>query len=223
MHTATLVSVQVGEPRTYETPPLYTKRPAPWRSGFVKEPVSGPVMLAHLNLAGDGQADLDAHGGRDKAVNVYPSEHYAHWIGQQVLSALDAGRFGENFTVQGLLESEVCIGDRFRIGSATVEVSQPRQPCWKLAHFIGRADMVKRVIAAGRTGWYFRVLEPGAVEAGTAIELLERPFPRWTLEEANRLMHRDRGDGAGAAALAECPSLSESWRRSFQRRLVRDS
>lgn len=218
MSPASLLSIQVGEPRVYAQPPRFTKRPAPWSSGFVKQPVDGPVALRAAQLDGDGQADLDAHGGRDKAVNVYASEHYAFWQAQGVLDAATPGRFGENFTVQGLLETQVCIGDRYRIGTAVVEVSQPRQPCWKLAHFVGCADMVKRVIRSGRTGWYFRVLEPGQVEAGAAVELLERTAARWTLQEANRVMHRDRDDLDAARALAACPALSDSWRQSLQRR-----
>lgn len=217
--TAALLSIQVGQPRTYSEPPLYSNRAAPWRSGFVKHPVSGAVMLAAHNLAGDGQADLDAHGGADKAVNAYPSEHYDYWITQGILPGFAAGRFGENFTVQGLLESQICIGDRFRIGAATVEVSQPRQPCWKLAHFMARADMVKRVVAAGRTGWYFRVVESGLVGAGNVIELLARPFPQWSLTEANRLMHHDRSDQSAIRELTACPALSQSWRNTFNRRL----
>lgn len=219
MRAATLLSIQVGEPQTYADPPAFTNRAAPWRSGFVKRPVQGPVALREHNLDGDRQADLNAHGGRDKAVNVYPAEHYEHWLEQGILAAYEAGRFGENFTVRGLLEDEVCIGDRFRIGEAVVEVSQPRQPCWKLAHFLQRADMVRRVVACGHTGWYFRVLTPGQVCAGDAIELLERPFPRWRLDEANRLMHHERHDRDAVAALAACAALSRSWTDSFRRRL----
>lgn len=216
---ATITSIQVGQPRTYSQPPSFVRRPAPWRSGFVKHPVTGPVRLEAEQLAGDGQADRSAHGGPDKAVNLYPSEHYAYWIERGVLAEPRPGAFGENFTVQGLLEGEVCIGDRFGVGTAVVEVSQPRQPCWKLAHFIGRADMVKQVIAAGRTGWYVRVLTPGEVRAGDTLTLQDRPYPRWNLTEANRLMHTDRGDRAGMEALLACPALSQSWRQSFQRRL----
>ena len=220
MPSATLVSIQVGEPRSYTTPPRFSKRPAPWSSSFIKHAIEGPVRLGAENLDGDRQADLSAHGGRDKAVNVYPAEHYPHWIAEGAVAEFIPGTFGENFTVRGLLESELCIGDRFRIGEAAVEVSQPRQPCWKLAHFLRQADMVKRVIAAGRTGWYFRVLEAGAVCAGDAIALLDRPFPRWTLAEANRLMHRDPNDLAAVEALASCPALSQSWVNSFNRRLA---
>ncbi len=220
MQTAALLSIQVGEPRVYDQPPRFAKRPAPWSSAFVKHAVDGPVTLEPGNLADDRQADLKAHGGRDKAVNVYPSEHYVQWIAEGVLPEFVAGGFGENFTVRGLLESELCIGDRFRVGSATVEVSQPRQPCWKLAHFLQRADMVKRVIASGRTGWYFRVLDSGLVRAGDPMELLERPFPRWTLAEANRLMHFEPNDTAVVAELANCPALSHSWVDSFNRRLA---
>ncbi len=220
MSIPALLSIQVGTPRTFDTPPRYAKRSAPWTSAFVKQTVDGPITLDIGNLAGDRQADLDVHGGRDKAVNVYPSEHYVQWIAEGAIPEFVAGSFGENFSVRGLLESELCIGDRFRVGSATVEISQPRQPCWKLAHFLQRADMVKRVIASGRTGWYFRVLETGTVRAGDPIALLERPFPRWTLAEANRLMHFEPNDTPAVVELANCPALSHSWVDSFNRRLA---
>lgn len=218
MASGELLSIQVGLPRTYEAPPRFVRRPAPWRSGFVKEPVSGPLHLGAVNLDGDGQGDLNAHGGADKAVNVYPAEHYDHWVHQGVVAAYRPGAFGENFSIRGLLEDEVCIGDVFAVGGARVQVSQPRQPCWKLAEFLGVQDMVRRVVTAGRTGWYFRVLAPGAVAAGDRLHLQERPHPQWSLARANQVMHHAR-DPEQEAELLACPALSASWRRNLGRRL----
>jgi len=220
MSAAELLSIQVGHPRTYHEPPRFANRAAPWRSGFVKQPVDGPVWLGELNLDGDGQGDLNAHGGVDKAVNVYPAEHYDHWINERLVAGFQPGRFGENFSIRGLLEAEVCIGDVFALGDARVQVSQPRQPCWKLAHFLDTRDMVRRVVECGRTGWYFRVLAPGVVAAGQRLELQERPHPEWPLARANHVMHHAR-DPEQEARLLQCPALSASWRRTLGRRLGR--
>lgn len=159
-----LLSVQVGRPRTVE-----------WRgevvsTGIFKEPVNGPVIVRFLNLDGDEQADLTVHGGRDKAVYVYPSEHYPRW--QKELPELEFpyGAFGENLTVEGMLENEVRIGDRLRIGTAEFVVTQPRMPCYKLAVRFDRVDMLKRLLRTGRSGFYLRVLKEGVLTAGDAIE-----------------------------------------------------
>jgi len=216
---AELLSIQVGRPRTYTDPPRFANRPAPWSSGFEKRPVSGPVWLGEVNLDGDAQADLNAHGGADKAVNVYPQEHYRRWREEGLLTDLPPGAFGENFHIRGLTEANVCIGDVFAVGDARVQVSQPRQPCWKLAHFLGVKDMVRRVVQAGRTGWYFRVLVPGRVCAGDRLVLQERPHPEWTLAEANHVMHHAR-DPRREADLLDCPALSASWQRTLGRRLA---
>ena len=131
----------------------------PWTTGIFKTTVCGPVWLGKLNLAGDAQADLSVHGGIHKAVNVYPSEHYSYWRQDIHLPDMPYGAFGENFTTYGLLEDEVCIGDMFGIGDAVVQVSQPRQPCWKLERRWGIKDFVIRIKETGRIGWYLRVSE----------------------------------------------------------------
>jgi MOSC domain-containing protein YiiM len=133
---------------------------------------------------------------------------------------LDMPSFGENFTTEGLREDEVCIGDVYRVGEALVEVSQPRQPCFKLATWNGEPRLSRWVQQSGRTGFYFRCLAEGRVEAGAAIALVERPFPWATIAEANRLMHRDKQDRAALERLLALPALSESWRQTFQRRLA---
>lgn len=141
-------------------------------TGIFKEPVNRPVALSRLNLAGDQQADLSVHGGPDKAVYAYPSEHYPSW--RQELPDLDLswGAFGENLTTAGLMENNVCIGDEFQIGTAVLKVSQPRLPCYKLAMRLGRPDIIKRFMKSSRSGIYFSVVEEGVLQTGDAIEYL---------------------------------------------------
>src|SRR5215216_4162771 len=175
-----LISVSVGQPRTVE-----------WQGRMIetsifKAPVAGPVALRTLNLDGDRQADLSVHGGAHKAVYVYPSEHYYFWRGELPGVELPWGMFGENFTTAGLLE-DVRIGDRFRIGSAEVIVSEPRVPCYKLGLKFGRADMVKRFLASGRSGFYVMVMKEGVVQAGDTIKLLDRAEQSVTVTDVTQL------------------------------------
>lgn len=215
----TLVSVHVGLPRELGTPGAADPMERPWSSGIRKDPVTGPIRLGRLNLEGDGQADRKNHGGPDKAVCVYPAAHYDHWRRDLRRPDLPYGAFGENFTLAGVVEGDVAIGDVFRIGDAVVQVSQPRQPCWKLARRWKVEDLALRVQRTGFTGWYFRVLEEGVVERGMRLHLLERPHPEWTIARANQVMHDAVDDRAAAAALAACPALSESWRRTLSFRV----
>ncbi len=211
-----LVSLNVGRPR----PLAYRGRHVP--SGFRKSPVSGPVRLGRTNLEGDAQADLRNHGGPDKAVCVYPLEHYPYWD-ERLGRRLGVGAFGENFSTEGLLEPGVCVGDVFRAGGpgrgALVQVSQPRQPCFKLAARHGVKELALWVQETGLTGFYFRVLGEGEVAAGDGIFLVDRPAPAATLAEANRLMHRDKADVAAIERLLAVPELSANWRRNFEKRL----
>ena len=159
-----VLSVQVGRPRDVE-----------WRgevvnTGIFKQPVHGPVIVRYLDLDGDEQADVTVHGGRDKAVYVYPSEHYPLWRKELPELEFPFGAFGENLTVDGLLENDVGIGDLLRIGTAEFVVTQPRMPCYKLAVRFDRTDMLKRLLRSGRTGFYLRVLKEGLLTAGDAIE-----------------------------------------------------
>ncbi len=227
-----LASVQVGRPRTLGTDGARDPIDRPWTSGIFKESVRGPIWLGRTNLVGDAQADLRVHGGPDKAVCAYPAAHYPSWRETLGLD-LPYGAFGENFTVEGLAEDGVCIGDVFAVattagagamtgagegGAARVQVSQPRQPCWKLARKWRTTDLALRVQESGRTGWYFRVLVEGEVAPGMALRLLERPFPQWTVARANEVMDRRRDDRRAAAALAECPALSAGWQETLRPR-----
>jgi MOSC domain-containing protein YiiM len=164
-----LLSVNVGLPREVE----WNGRMI--RTSIFKAPVVGRVHVRKLNLDGDEQSDLAVHGGIDKAVYVYPSEHYAFWRNEFPNAELDWGTFGENLTTEGTLDDKaVHIGDRFRIGSAEFVVTQPRMPCFKLGIRFGRADMVKRFLHTRRNGFYFAVAEEGEVAAGDSIELIAR-------------------------------------------------
>ncbi|AMV27536.1 6-N-hydroxylaminopurine resistance protein [Gemmata sp. SH-PL17] len=213
-----LVSVQVGGPQTFGEEGAADPADRPWTTGFIKAPVTGPVALRRTNLSGDGQADLVNHGGPDKAVCVYPEVHYAYWRADLNRDELPPGAFGENFTVGALAEPDVCIGDVWKVGAAVLQVSQPRQPCWKLARRWRVKDLALRVQQTGFTGWYFRVLQEGVVEAGLPLELVERPEPHWTVERANRVMHHLKSDYAQAAELAALPTLSASWKNTLRTR-----
>lgn len=213
-----LVSIQVGMPRRLGVVGAVDPLEKRWTSAIFKEPVIGPVRVNRLGLEGDGQADRKHHGGPDKAINVYPSEHYAHWRQEFSACNMIAGAFGENFTTVGLLESEVCIGDTFTVGEVLVQLSQPRQPCFKLARRWRVHDFVSRIQRNGRSGWYFRVLRPGELTAGMPLVLAARPHPEWTVARANDLMYRGKSDQRENALLAACPSLSTSWRETLSNR-----
>ncbi|MDH4084177.1 MAG: MOSC domain-containing protein [Nitrospira sp.] len=213
-----IVSLQVGLPRVIEVNDTGTFSGQPWTTGFFKLSVTKPVWLGNLNLDGDAQADLENHGGLDKAVNVYPIEHYPYWTQTLSLRDLPSGAFGENFTTYGLSENEVCIGDTFQIGESLVQVSQPRQPCWKLARRWGIKDLAIRFQETGRTGWYFRVLREGFVKAQDKLVLVDRRDPQWTVALANLIMHHQKNDIDAARELANCPTLSARWRVKLWKR-----
>lgn len=190
-------------------------RGADEHSAIAKRPVAGPVRVRWLGLEGDQQADLAVHGGPEKAIHHYPHDHYPFWretIGAHPL--LDGeGAFGENVSTEGLTEDTVCIGDRFRMGTALVEVAQGRQPCWKLDHRFDGAKVMATVVASRRSGWYYRVLEEGEVEAGADFDLVERPFPEWSVARVFGLLiaggHKQ--DPAGLEALGKVVPLAEAW------------
>ena len=216
-----IASLQVGLPRSYGEGGTDAAEHRPWSTALFKETVDGPRWLGCTNLLGDGQADLVHHGGPDKAVCVYPASHYAYWREKLGISEFGYGAFGENFTVAGLTESDVCIGDVYAVGDAVVQLSQPRQPCWKLARRWGVNDLASRAIAVGLTGWYFRVLREGEVRAGLTLELRDRPCAGWTVARANDVMYRLRDESRLTRELADCALLSDSWRGKLWRRMER--
>ena len=217
--TGLIRSIQVGLPEeAHAESSVDDRRPQPWTTGIFKRPLRGPIHLRTLNLDGDGQADLVHHGGIDKAVCVYPSEHWGHWSSILPQRPLVGGEFGENFTLEGLTESAVCIGDIFSVGSAVVQVSQPRQPCWKLARRWQIKDLAVQVEQTGFTGWYFRVLQEGLVDSNIPLRLTDRPYPEWTVTRANQIMHHERSNVTDAERLSLCPLLSASWQQTLRQR-----
>lgn len=209
-----IVSLNVGKPKpmTYQNKEVI--------SGIYKSPVNGRVHLSYVNFEGDAQADLVHHGGRDKAICVYPFEHYAYWE-NELAQQLPYGAFGENLTTKGLLETAICIGDQFKIGDAVVEVSQPRQPCYKLAARHGWQEMPLKIQETGYTGFYFRVLEEGTVSPQDRMMLLSRNPHAITLSYANQIMHIEKDNLKGIQEILDIPQLSSSWRKTFQKRLYK--
>lgn len=185
-------------------------------SAIAKTAVDGRRAVRWLGVDGDAQADLTVHGGPDKAIHHYPRDHYPYW--QDALGDLPVlnapGAFGENISTSGLTESEACIGDRYRLGTALVEIAQGRQPCWKQAHRLGNAGVVAVMVRSGRSGWYYRVIEEGAVAAGDALELVAQPHPEWTVERVTGLLiaGKGKGDPAAVRALSGLAVLAEGWR-----------
>lgn len=207
-----VLSVNVGMPREVE-----------WRgitilTGIFKSPVTGKLNLRTLNLDGDEQADLTVHGGRDKAVYAYPSEHYSPWqakLNRQLLP----GAFGENFTTEGLVEDRVHIGDEFRIGTARLVVTQPRMPCYKLGIRFDDPNMVKTFLQARLPGIYFAVADEGEVAAGDSIQLIHTDERRVTVSDMLALMLNRAPDRGELRQILEIPGLAAVWREEFQSRL----
>ena len=184
-------------------------------TGICKIPVSGQLKLGKTGFEGDGVGDLKNHGGVDKAACVYSLDHYPYW--EKILGKkLTPAAFGENLSVSGLSEENVCIGDIFQLGTAVVQVSQPRQPCSTLAALHGRNDFVKLVVDSGRTGFYFRVLEKGTVEKGNLLALKEKDPLGITISFANRTYHHDRKNCAAIKTVLGAPALSASWQHSLR-------
>src|ERR1051325_2367082 len=208
-----IISVSVARPG------LVMWRGEPVSTGIFKEPVAGRVTLRALNLDGDRQADLTVHGGPAKAVYAYPSEHYPFWRGELPGVELPWGMFGENFTTEGLSETSVHVGDRFRVGTAELQVTQPRMPCYKLGIKFGRADMLKRFLASGRTGFYFSVTREGEVGAGDQVELIERDPHGVTIADVVRLYVRDRDDVETMRRAVQVEALPRGWRDEFLKRI----
>lgn len=185
-------------------------------SAMAKVPVAGPVHIGWLGLEGDHQADPVHHGGHDKAIHLYPLDHYGWWrdrIGAHPL--LDApGAFGENVAVRGAVDTDFCLGDRFALGTAVVELSHGRQPCSKLNHRFGLPHILTDIVASGRAGFYFRVLAQGEARAGDRLRLMERPLPHWPVDRLFALLvgGGHKRDPGGVAALAAMPVLADAWR-----------
>ncbi len=211
----------MAKPQSYGSADAIETHDKPWTTGFFKTPIAGPVAVSLTQIAGDGQADLKHHGGPDKAILAYSADHYPDWRERLAMPQMPFGAFGENLTITGLTEESVCIGDVYTVGPLVVEVSQPRQPCWKLARRWRRNELVPMVIANGRTGWYLRVLEPAAIVAGLPVALARRPFPDWPVARCNHILHHQRDDARQTAELAALPPLAQAWKDELNERLER--
>ena len=207
----TLDSIQVGRPQTYPDGP----QGRPWTSAVVKHPVDGPITVNESGLAGDDQADKRHHGGIEKAVLAYSADHYPAWRGELRMRDLLFGAFAENLTLAGIGEDNVCIGDTWTIGSVHFQVSQPRQPCWKIARRWKQPNLVKRIIENGRSGWYLRVLRAGEIDLNQSCCLLERPYPEWTISRANTLMYSRTSTRAEMLELISLDLLSSTWKKDL--------
>ncbi len=208
-----VISVNVGQPRQVE-----------WKNkivstGIFKTPVQGRITVRKLNLDGDRQADLTVHGGPDKAIYAYPVEYYDYWRVQFPDMELGWGMFGENLTVEGLSDVTVHIGDRFRVGTVELVVTQPRFPCYKLGIKFGRDEMVKLFLEQGYTGFYFRVLVEGEIAAGDSIELLSQDEQQVQVADIVRLYVRDKNDLEGLQRAVKVEALAEGWKEHFQKRI----
>jgi MOSC domain-containing protein YiiM len=188
-------------------------------TSIFKAPVSGRIRVNRLNLAGDEQSDLTVHGGVDKAVYVYPSEHYAYWREELPGFPLSWGAFGENFTSEGLLEDTILIGDRLRIGTAEFSVTQPRMPCFKLGIRFDRADMVKRFLRSGRSGFYLSVSQEGEVAAGDTVTFISRDDHAVSVADVVSLYAADEANQDLLRRASKLPALPEGWRDYFRQRL----
>ena len=213
----TIVSIQVGKAVPFG--------PERQLSAIDKHSVEGPVSVGSTGLAGDEQGDPRHHGGVEMAVHQYPLEHYDAW--KTEVPALEEklespGAFGENLSTRGMTETSVCIGDIYQVGSAVFQVSQGRQPCWKLNVRFGVGDMAKRVQTTARTGWYYRVLSPGAVTAGDGFSLVERPRPEWSVSKVLHVLYVDRLNLGLLKEMAALEELSPSWRQLARNRLEKE-
>lgn len=210
--TAIISSIAIGEPITVEHEGRQVT------TGIYKSPVAGPVRVTRLGIEGDGQADLTVHGGTEKAVYLYPSEHYPHWQAE-LERELPSGMFGENLTTEGLLENEVHIGDRFQIGATELVVTQPRMPCFKLGIRFQRPAIVKTFLKSGRTGWYFSVAAEGDVAAGDEVERITTDERGLSVADVSGLFVGEGGEGTLQLAV-DHEGLPDGWRDYFRKRIT---
>lgn len=208
-----LQSIQIGLPKQYGDPT--DPQAGGWTTGIFKSPIEGRVPVNERGVEGDGQADPKNHGGIDKAVLAYSADHYPYWRQELAIPDLPYGAFGENLSVFGQSEKDVCIGDRYQIGDVTLEVSQPRQPCWKLGRRWQEKLLPKWVVETGFCGWYFRVVQGGWIQNGQSVSLLSRPCPAWTIQRSNDLLYQKTVDPDALKELFLLSQLSWAWKQSL--------
>jgi len=207
---ATVSEVRIAQPKPFARGQI---------SGIDKQPVAGPIEATTTGLAGDGVGDPRYHGGADKALHCYAQHHYEHWQAQFPGNPhFRAGGFGENLCIEGTDEWQVCLGDQWQIGSARFEVSQGRQPCWKLNERFGVPDIAAQVQHNLRCGWYLRVLQSGHIQAGDSVQLLARPYAEWPLSRILELIDSRNCQPQAMREVLQLP-LPPSWQHMFQRRL----
>jgi MOSC domain-containing protein YiiM len=204
-----VISVNVGLPREVVWKGMSVQ------TGIFKDPVDEPVTISKLNLGGDQQADLTVHGGAEKAVYAYPAEHYEYWRRELPEVPFSWGKFGENLTTEGLGEDTLCIGDRLRVGSALLMVTQPRMPCYKLALRFDRDDMIKRFLTSRRSGFYFSVIEEGKVRPGSAVEILSRDPHRVSIVDIVRLYLGQARDPELLQRAVNLRALPQTWKAAL--------
>ena len=212
----TLESLQIGSVITEGDPADRDVLRRQWTTAFYKREVAGGVSLTEFGLAGDAVADRQNHGGKEKAILCYAASHYPLWRDEHPeLSGLSAGGFAENLTLAGATEHDVCLGDQFLVNDAHIEISQPRQPCWKISRRWGIKTLTKEVAQTGRTGWYARVLNRGTIQAADRLELVKRPHPEWTVARANDVLFGREVDRASVIELMNVPELSSQWKEAI--------
>lgn len=208
----TIDSIQIGKVVTEGDPDTRDAVSRVWTSAFVKQVVDGPVTVSNAGITGDEVADNKNHGGPDKAILCYASAHYPAWKTEHPQLDFAPGGFGENLTLAGVTEADVCIGDRWRCGDCEFEISQPRQPCWKISRRWKTKSMTKEVAQTGRTGWYLRVIIGGSLTAESTIERIQCPNPDWSVARANDILYGREVDRMSVHQLMNLPELSREWK-----------
>lgn len=214
-----LKEIFAGQPKTVGEKNAEKPMEREWTSAIFKEPVQGAIWVGKTGLTGDGQADLENHGGPEKAVFAYSYQHYQAWQKELGNLEITSGGMGENFVMELLTEQLVCIGDTFQIGEAVVQVSQPRQPCWKPARRFKFKTLALLIQDTGRTGWYFRVLNEGFVERSQTFTLINRPYPQWTIQRCNEILYAKEPDFSAMRELARCESLAPKLKKTLEKRI----
>ena len=212
MSPARIKSIQIGCVISEGNPDSRDIVDRTWTTGFYKRPIAGSARVTTLGIVGDSVADTRLHGGPNKAILCYAAAHYAVWAVDHPQLNMGAGALGENLTIDGADENSVCIGDRYELGTCRVEVSQPRQPCWKIARRWGVKTLTKEVAQTGRTGWYVRVIQAGSITADQPLELTDRPNPTWSVARLNDIMFGREIDRMAVDELMGIAELSESWK-----------
>lgn len=208
----------IGKAKTYGNDNADRKMDRQWTTAIYRGKIDEAVYLSETGFKNDEVGDKKNHGGAEKAVFCYTVDHYDAWT-NELDQDMRAGAFGENLAVAGLDETNVCIGDIYQLGEVQLQVSQPRRPCWRPARRHGIIDLALKIEDSGRTGWYFRVLKEGSVQAGEHFKLLERPNPEWTIDACNEVMYNQTENNGLAESLRDVELLADSWKKSLQKRL----